>query len=486
MSCRLERNSAFGELVRCYADHHHLPQKALAADLGIKERQFRRYKNGLVPAATAMLDRLKSVLGIPSEEMNNVLKAPADNSAHAIRKLPRVPKFNLEKVKSEFQNAELMRSSPVLYEFFKQEVEENHKLFKGAKLSALGIKRVNISMPAAIIARARNKQFKIELQKLTNTTVNRLHDVEQNGYVQKRNLVAKNLISNPDNVTFALRELSIDGDTCKVFGSCTTYLSTLATHDELEHELLSAAYVLNTKQQLTVKELQLPSRLPKRDAFFQRSAIEQSKYRGIAIATLVVYNTPKEGYKVMFRKRSEHVAAHPGLFHVIPACMFQAEFDKKKEWNIEYCVVKEWCEELFREEVDYSYDDPYYIFDRWPSAADMRKALHARQCELIHSGIVLNLTNLRPELCCVLLIHDCEWFKSQKFKPNWEYVSRNEMVRSANTTVSEYDLANIEDEFAKGLAKGDETAEAKLVGKWLPTGLAALWLGVDAARMRVG
>ena len=52
MSHRLERNPAFGDLVRRYAERHHLSQKEIAGELKVGDRQFRRFKKGLVPLAS--------------------------------------------------------------------------------------------------------------------------------------------------------------------------------------------------------------------------------------------------------------------------------------------------------------------------------------------------------------------------------------------------------------------------------------------------
>jgi hypothetical protein len=92
--------------------------------------------------------------------------------------------------------------------------------------------------------------------------------------------------------------------------------------------------------------------------------------------------------------------------------------------------------------------------------------------------------NFLPEVCFVLLIHDCSWFEAQKaqLKLNWEYVSRSEMLHTHGVTIRDFDLENVEDQFLKDIGEQTPHALAALAGSWSAGGLASLWLGVDAVR----
>ena len=391
-----------------------------------------------------------------------------------------------EQVKLEFKNAEAIRFHPVFYEFLEREASRKNLPFKikNNSMMSVDLNGIQMPVPVLILAKANSTKFKIELDDL-HQEFSKLNAVTESEYIRKRAVLSKSLIEMPDSLTFSMSDISMDGETCRIAGARTSYLSTIASHDVLEHELLMAAYVLSQSGQLTVENL--ARLLPRRARFFSLQPTEQRRYCGMAIATLVVYKSQKDKYKVMFRKRSEKTAVHSGLLHVIPAGMFQAEIDPEKEWSVEFSVIKEWCEELFGESLDVGRLDPYYIFDEFQSAKDIRKALNEGQCELFHSGVVLGLPNLRPEICCVLMIHDESWFESQqkRFRPNWEYVLPSEMLQTHGAKISDYDLEAVVEEFSSSEGGKLGVPGHVMSSKWLPTGLAAFWLGVDTAIMRL-
>jgi hypothetical protein len=88
--------------------------------------------------------------------------------------------------------------------------------------------------------------------------------------------------------------------------------------------------------------------------------------------------------------------------------------------------------------------------------------------------------HLFPEIFCVLLIHDANWYDEQtkRFSMNWEIVSRHEMLHSGGTVLTEYHLDEAENEF---LDDGRMNA-SDIWRTWSPFGMSSFWLGVDAAR----
>ncbi len=146
----------------------------------------------------------------------------------------------VERSKAEFRNAESMRSNLIVNEYLRQQVDTNPNLSKGIAKVAMfhPIGNKSIFVPVAVLARAGSTKFKVELQSLPNADPDRIDGAERDDYVLKRSLLTKDLLTGPDNLTFALQKVLMENETCKIFGSCTSYWSTLATHDALEHELL--------------------------------------------------------------------------------------------------------------------------------------------------------------------------------------------------------------------------------------------------------
>ena len=393
----------------------------------------------------------------------------------------------------EFKNAEAMRSDATIYNFLESEASEASLFLTGRTSSIMTRRfgRTTMIISAAVICRDTD----IQLGPL-DTHIRSIPDVEENDYVKKLILMRRATGEDPpeaaagapegleDRATYVLSNISIIGGTCRILGSVTKYFSAIATHDTLEHELLLTAFRLRAKQQLTITKLK--AALKQRKRFFAKPSGEARHFAAVSLSTLIVYKSEKNGYRAMFRKRSNYTAVNPGLLHVIPACMFQYEIDNREEWDMRLCVIREYCEELFRLKIDRSREDPKYFLKEWRPAFELMRALRDKRCELRVTGVVLNLMNFRPEICFLLLVHDHVWFEKEKkkFRPNWEYVRLSDMRQSGDAIV-EIGLDNAEKDFFERLHGADGRAPDKIAGRWVCTGLASLWLGIDAARARL-
>jgi hypothetical protein len=210
------------------------------------------------------------------------------------------------------------------------------------------------------------------------------------------------------------------------------------------------------------------------------------KHNAIATSTLLVVCGDDGKYRLVFQKRSANTAAHAGLFHVIPAAMFQPAIRFPKplpncdsapleeaapEWDWRFNVIREYGEELFSEELDATQID-----SRTPRTLAMATALADGRASLHATGLVVNLLNLRPEICTVLIIRDASWWKEQtkSLVPNWEYETGS---AQPGQILKEFSLTNVEAEFLALCGASP--------GAWVPPGLAAVWLGVDAARREI-
>ncbi len=158
------------------------------------------------------------------------------------------------------------------------------------------------------------------------------------------------VIAKPDKITYSARRIVTSRESCEIEGGLTRYLSGLKAHHALQHELLSVAYKLQAQGRLTVGNLQRS--LKKRPTFFAAPAAAQLGYRPMSISALMIHQTRDEGYKIIIRKRSPSVAIDSGLLQAVPGFTFQPEVDEAKEWDVQHCLIKEYCEELFDEKVD--------------------------------------------------------------------------------------------------------------------------------------
>ncbi len=183
----------------------------------------------------------------------------------------------------------------------------------------------------------------------------------------------------------------------------------------------------------------------------------------------------------MIARRTEKLAVHANLFHVLPAGMFQPEmaaFDV--EWNVYHNILKEYAEELYGFELDEERNDPTYFYKEESAVRRLRKAIDNGKCLIMTTGLVISLLNLRPEICTILLVKDADWWIKQRGvqKLNWEYMKRQEMFEKVGGNWTDYELNRIEEQFLEDFGTNP--------GQWVPPGLGALWLGVDAARVALG
>ena len=127
--------------------------------------------------------------------------------------------------------------------------------------------------------------------------------------------------------------------------------------------------------------------------------------------------------------------------------------------------------------------EDYYKREIEAKKQDLEKKKKAR---FYFTGVAINLLNLRPEICTLLLIKDPNWIKNHgrakkvngyqltKLNFNWEYKSGD---RSTN--------------ISEGKGRIDLTADLVMPDnfkpeKFVPPAVAALKLGVDVAREELG
>jgi hypothetical protein len=234
------------------------------------------------------------------------------------------------------------------------------------------------------------------------------------------------------------------------------YEDNLATADALEHELLLAFGKYKPKPN-QFKEF-AANRLPHRKALMQfcedrgLNPIEYGKGRSaaIAVATLTIccHSASKE-YVTFFGARSGKTAVHSHLLHVAPSGMFQPSKnwsnnpqDRRyaEEWNIYHHIYRELAEELFDLDPEKTPGDTPRRFYSIQDITELVEMIEAgkrgeRGAHLFVTAVTVNLLNLRPEVCTLLIIDDPNWHLRHDqakdgchpFKRNWEFASDQEL-----------------------------------------------------------
>jgi hypothetical protein len=299
-----------------------------------------------------------------------------------------------------------------------------------------------------------------------------------------------------NKLTYEAQRLQICNSYIEIEGAITPYASALAAQEQIEYELLSeAAAVFSLGNGLSDFE-KLASKLKLRRGLEKSSngdLLGSSRhFNAICISTLIaIRGTDGKSY-VLFEKRSTKTATKAGAFHVLPTGMFQPAISFPKpldratafslgdaliEWDWKFNVIRKYGEELFSERLPASVTTIDKIDARTPRMQALRDADIDSRVAIRTTGLVVDLLNLRPEICTVLIVRDPSWWDEQiaHIRPNWEFDS--EPAGGQGAALKRLSLSNAENEYVA-------MSNASSVG-WVPTGLAALWLGIDAARQEI-
>ena len=345
-----------GGRLRFWREYRFLTQPGLATRSGVAPTVLSRYENNSRAPSPANWQKLADALEIPREALvhggdwKEVLK---------------------QSITADFQSAERLRSHPVIYSFLADELKRTEPLYDYPRqMMVRDLHGVRVPIPVSVLA----MNLPITLGHL-NLTSQRKVECDSDAYVTKRELVSKEFYNGR---TYTMQDIEIGPRSCTISGGITEYVTAVATHNALEHELLWSAHELHREGELTIAKLK--KRLPRREAFLGQGRSEKRRFSTLGISTAIIYNAGTE-YRVLVRKRSGDTAVHPNLFHTIPACGFGPELDPRGEWDVLYCVIREYCEELFRKDIDRARIDPRYIYEEWPPARALLKALGAKQVE---------------------------------------------------------------------------------------------------------
>ena len=251
-------------------------------------------------------------------------------------------------------------------------------------------------------------------------------------------------------------------------GALGGYFDMLATCAALERELRDAV-------------AQGWMRAPSRVVYHRHVPPAEALTRGlrrsatIGIGTLTVFNDGA-GYNAILARRSSATAIDSGMFHVLPAMIFQpttANFADPREWSIRHQILREVLEELFAYPEQLNPQRWNFFYDH-PALLYLEELLVTGGAQLCATGIVLNLLTLRPEVSALLLIHDPAWYRHIS-APN----SDMPFATAEETLSGSVVLAPIENDDAF-LANFPPDLHLRMPAQ----ATATMWLGIDQARGR--
>jgi len=225
-----------------------------------------------------------------------------------------------------------------------------------------------------------------------------------------------------DRRTYRLAGVRRDGQALVLDAVLGSFRDSYLTQDWLERELLLAAAA--TPQRLAAGRFdEFLARLPARGAMLEKlnragmtpsALLHGSRFRSAAIAVSVLLLCRDESgmWRSPVRVRSASGGSiHGGMFHVVPAGMFQPTIGEPAEqWDLSDLVYREFAEELFGEDFD---DQPAQVYRDYPPVKMLDALLASpQQASLRLVGFGYSLWNLRPEILLRLTIDTPDWYRT--------------------------------------------------------------------------
>jgi hypothetical protein len=203
----------------------------------------------------------------------------------------------------------------------------------------------------------------------------------------------------------------------------------------------------------------------------------------IGISVLICYRDGND-YHLWLQKRSDStVTSGAGLYHVIPSFVFQpASGFPDQEYSILHNLKREYLEELFhRAEPGITEGDCRYFYND-KRLLYLEKLITDEQAGIYLSGIAVNLLNLRPEICLLLIISSKAWYSfhsqnessEQRFDLNTEWAPLTQIAENESESIGRLPVNYTDEVLCDKFRLGP--------GRITPAGAAALWLGLDLLR----
>lgn len=206
----------------------------------------------------------------------------------------------------------------------------------------------------------------------------------------------------------------------------------------------------------------LDAKLPLRNAAHKAAggdpiACGAGRVAAIGLSLLVACRA-NDGYCMRLARRGNGgLGMGAGQLHAVPSGMFDF-LDARRDYSVGVKLREEYAEELFGNRAG--------VLD------ELDRLLKTGGARMFLTGVAMDLLNLRPEICTLLIIDTPDWFeRAQRARLNDEF------------------LPETPEEGFNGWVKlaGDEAMvlDAGLTpARMIPPGAAAFWLGVDVLRQR--
>lgn len=210
---------------------------------------------------------------------------------------------------------------------------------------------------------------------------------------------------------------------------------------------------------------------------------------GIAAVMVCVDQEPDGTRRLdaLVGRRSKSVGTYPETWHVVPAGMFNWRFGptdpngrESRPWgsyeadDLLRSVLTEYAEETH----DYRALETNRDRRVLESVDVVQELVRVARIEV--TGIAIDLANLRPEVCVLLLVEDPGWAARQPWKLNYEYTGHGQpTAREAKEQNAEFTVITVAVEGEELNASARRRLDPE---ETVAAGAAAFWLGVRRAR----
>lgn len=306
--------------------------------------------------------------------------------------------------------------------------------------------------------------------------------------------VISGLLTKPADVndmTYSMKSLSIEHGLQKLYCELGTYFNSYDTSEALEWEIRSKVNKLtgNSIEDFTKFEKKLPLRSALHKSVANPVLDATGRNPAIGVSTLVAYKESggtHDKYQFLVRRRGfMGVPIRAGLLHVVPSFMFQPTATQgiEAEYNIEHNILREFLEEIY-DYTEITGHENFTEFYKEKPVKELKKLLANGKAKLYFTGMAINLLNLRPEICTLLVISDAGWYKRSQTDKNlkWRFNSEFTKIDDHSWIPPKQLIGKIE--FSANKDGDSEMLNSGFVHPALavPAGAAAFWLGVDALR----
>lgn len=383
-------------------------------------------------------------------------------------------KYRLHRIKIKLNQAQKILCNSYLYDFFKWRYKEYPLLERCGK-----------TYPVIIFPAATAQIYDTEsvLGAPLERTYRRENDffVRDSTFRRMLEQTGKKLENRP---TFTLRSLNASG---KVTIQCDLgyYYDGLDTCYALEWELLTGLIKKPLAGFSQHDFNALMARLPLREKTHLHcpdpviSGIGRSAFVGIS--ALICYKDGDDYYLLLRKRSGTEVAVDTNMFHIIPSFVFQpATSFIEQEYSVVHNLKREYLEELFDRTEPEKIEGDYRYFYNDKRLVLLEKLITEKEADIYFTGVAINLLNLRPEVCLLLLIKSGHWnfYHSQDqgeenrfhFCAEWATITRHQ--GNPSELISRIPLDDTDDSLCDKFSPG----------KIAPAGAAALWLGLDLLR----